>query len=172
MSGGSDSKYSKSEDNAAKLAAYLLKQYGFGVDRLYTHNHWYSRKYCPAYILPHWDKFKAKVKNYLDALNKTTATSTSNSASNQIFRVRKAWNLPKTQLGAFSFLDNAKKACKSGYAVYDEKGNEVYSNKKSITDIAREVIVGKWDNGAERKNKLTAAGYDYDAVQKKVNELM
>ena len=172
MSGGSDRKYSKSEDNAAKLAAYLLKQYGFGVDSLYTHNHWYSRKYCPAYILPHWDKFKAKVKSYLDALNKTTATSTSDSASKQIYRVRKAWNLPKTQLGAYSFLDNAKKACKQGYAVYDEKGSEVYSNKQSVTDIAREVIAGKWGNGTERKNKLTAAGYDYDAVQKKVNELI
>ena len=75
MSGGSDSKYSKSEDNAAKLAAYLLKQYGFGVDRLYTHNHWYSRKYCPAYILPHWDKFKEKVKGYMTPTVTTLETS-------------------------------------------------------------------------------------------------
>ena len=42
---------------------------------------------------------------------------------------------------------------------------------KTITQIAREVLKGKWGNGAERKNRLTAAGYDYNAVQKEVNRL-
>lgn len=46
------------------------------------------------------------------------------------------------------------------------------AKKKSITTIAKEVIAGKWGNGTERKKKLTAAGYDYAAVQKKVNELL
>ena len=45
-------------------------------------------------------------------------------------------------------------------------------SKKSITTIAKEVINGKWGNGATRKKKLKAAGYDYYAVQKKVNELL
>lgn len=44
--------------------------------------------------------------------------------------------------------------------------------KKSVDTIAKEVIAGKWGNGSERKNKLTAAGYDYNAVQKKVNSLL
>ena len=44
--------------------------------------------------------------------------------------------------------------------------------KKSVTTLATEVINGKWGNGADRKNRLTAAGYDYNAVQKKVNELL
>lgn len=43
---------------------------------------------------------------------------------------------------------------------------------KNVDELAREVINGKWGNGAARKKKLTAAGYDYDAVQKRVNELM
>ena len=46
------------------------------------------------------------------------------------------------------------------------------TTKKSVTTIAKEVIAGKWGNGAERKKKLAAAGYDYNAVQKKVNELL
>ena len=46
------------------------------------------------------------------------------------------------------------------------------SSKKSITTIAKEVINGKWGNGDDRKKKLKAAGYDYSAVQKKVNELL
>lgn len=43
--------------------------------------------------------------------------------------------------------------------------------KKSIDQIAKEVLAGKWGNGITRKNKLKAAGYDYEAVQKKVNQL-
>jgi hypothetical protein len=43
---------------------------------------------------------------------------------------------------------------------------------KSIDDIAREVIAGKWGSGQDRKNRLTAAGYDYNAVQNRVNALL
>lgn len=43
---------------------------------------------------------------------------------------------------------------------------------KSIDVVAKEVIDGKWGSGEERKKKLTAAGYNYNAVQKKVNELL
>ena len=44
--------------------------------------------------------------------------------------------------------------------------------KKSIDVVAKEVIAGKWGSGDARKQKLKAAGYDYGAVQKKVNELL
>ena len=44
--------------------------------------------------------------------------------------------------------------------------------KKTIDELAQECIEGKWGNGAVRTNKLTKAGYDYDAVQKRVNELL
>lgn len=43
---------------------------------------------------------------------------------------------------------------------------------KSVDELAREVIAGKWSSGTERKQMLTAAGYDYAAIQKRVNELM
>lgn len=43
---------------------------------------------------------------------------------------------------------------------------------KSIEDIAREVIKGLWGSGQTRKTMLTNAGYDYQAVQNKVNELL
>ena len=39
-------------------------------------------------------------------------------------------------------------------------------------EIAREVIKGDWGNGTERKARLTAAGYDYAAIQHRVNELL
>ena len=39
-------------------------------------------------------------------------------------------------------------------------------------EISKEVILGKWGNGAERRNRLTAAGYDYNVIQTKVNQLL
>ncbi len=41
---------------------------------------------------------------------------------------------------------------------------------KSTDQIADEVIAGQWGNGTDRKKRLTDAGYDYDAVQKVVNQ--
>lgn len=44
--------------------------------------------------------------------------------------------------------------------------------KKSVDVLAKEVIQGLWGNGAERKRRLTEAGYSYEAVQDRVNELL
>lgn len=117
MSYAYNDKDKKSEDNCAKLAAALLKKYKLGINALYTHNHWYSRKYCPAYILPHWDKFKAKVQSYMNSV----------SSAKQLYRVRKTWSDAKSQIGAYSSLENAKKACKAGYSVFDNSGKAVYT---------------------------------------------
>ena len=46
------------------------------------------------------------------------------------------------------------------------------STAKSVEALAREVINGEWGNGDDRKRRLQAAGYDYTAVQNKVNELL
>ena len=43
---------------------------------------------------------------------------------------------------------------------------------KTVDELACEVIRGLWGNGTERKNRLTEAGYDYRAVQRRVNELL
>ena len=49
------------------------------------------------------------------------------------------------------------------------KGGQVV---KTNEEIAKEVLAGKWGNGAERKNKLTKAGYNYATIQAIVNELV
>ena len=41
--------------------------------------------------------------------------------------------------------------------------------EKTVSQLADEVELGKWGNGEERKEKLEAAGYDYEAVQAEVN---
>ncbi len=48
----------------------------------------------------------------------------------------------------------------------------VSTAKKTVDELAKEVINGKWGNGAARKTALTNAGYDYFAVQARVNELL
>ena len=50
--------------------------------------------------------------------------------------------------------------------------DKIADKKKTVTQIANEVINGKWGVGQDRKEKLTAAGYDYDQVQHKVNDLL
>jgi hypothetical protein len=60
----------------------------------------------------------------------------------------------------------------SGTAVTPEPATSTTTAKKSNDRIAQEVVWGKWGNGAERKQRLTAAGYDYDIIQAKVNVLM
>lgn len=42
---------------------------------------------------------------------------------------------------------------------------------KSLTDIAREVTAGQWGNGDDRKKRLEARGYNFNAVQAEVNRL-
>lgn len=44
--------------------------------------------------------------------------------------------------------------------------------KKSIDELANEVIAGKWGNGEERKARLTQAGYNYQEVQNRVNQIL
>ena len=51
-------------------------------------------------------------------------------------------------------------------------GGNPGTGKKSVEAVAKEVIAGKWGNGEDRKKRLQAAGYDYPAVQAKVNELV
>ena len=85
----------------------------------------------------------------------------------------KAGDLYKIQVGAFKVKANAeammKKLQAGGFSAFitTEEGAG-----KSADELAREVLQGKWGNGAERKKRLEAAGYDYAAVQKKVNQLV
>ena len=43
---------------------------------------------------------------------------------------------------------------------------------KTVDELAREVLAGKWGNGEKRKRRIISAGYDYRAVQIRVNELL
>ena len=138
-----------------------------------TVHRWFANKSCPGnWLYARLGDLAAKV-----TANLVGNTVTPSAPATGLYRVRKSWADVKSQKGAFKSLDNAKKCAdnNNGYAVFDANGKQVYPTaiaKKSVDTIAREVIQGKWGNGAERKQKLTAVGYDYSAVQKRVNELL
>ncbi len=134
-------------------------------------------------------KQNAKEKNGTLYRVQTGAYSQKAHAETQLAKVKKAGfdtcivksgNLYKIQVGAYSNKSNAEsmaeKLKKAGFDTYitTDAGEAVSSAsiKKSVTEVAKEVIAGKWGNGEERKKKLEAAGYNFEEVQKKVNALI
>lgn len=86
----------------------------------------------------------------------------------------------KVQVGAYSKKENAdamlKKLKAAGFDAFitTQGGTSVSTSpaKKSVAEIAKEVLQGKWGNGQDRKNRLQAAGYNYNEVQAAVNKLL
>lgn len=140
-----------------------------------TVHKWFSATACPGEWL--YSRLGELAKQVTAKLGGASTQPATQPAGNEFYRVRKTWTDAKSQRGAFKVLANAK-ACADknpGWSVFDSSGKSVYTSKtekKTIDQLAREVINGRWGNGQERKNRLTAAGYDYNAVQKRVNEML
>lgn len=125
----------EAERRGALLAAILLHRHGLGIDRLTTHNRWYSKKYCPIFILPHWNEFKSKVEKYLNEikepkeekpviepgdvmykiqtgafLSEENAEALKHTLANKGFEAIVVYVAPyyKVQVGAFSIKKNAE----------------------------------------------------------------
>lgn len=59
-------RFDEAERLCAEYVAYLLKQYGWGIDRVRTHQSW-SGKYCPHRTLDYgWERFLNLIKMYLN----------------------------------------------------------------------------------------------------------
>ena len=72
---------------------------------------------------------------------------------------------------------NRLQAAGYAYDAIQDKVNQILDGsqkpaKKFIDEIAKEVIAGQWGNGQDRVNRLQAAGYNYEEVQNKVNQLI
>lgn len=162
-----------------------------------TVHRWFSNTACPGdYIFSRLGDIADKVNARLDSTStqdkdiiyrvqvgayneKVNAISTADKLEKAGFDTYmvKLDNLYKIQVGAYNNKSNAEamaeKIKKAGFDTYiTTKSGTAVSSKKSLDDIAYEVILGKWGNGQDRKDKLTKAGYDYDAVQKRVNEIL
>lgn len=132
-------------------------------EMIITVHRWFANKSCPGdWLYSRLGDLAAKVTARLNPSNDT--------ASDVLYRV---------QTGAFKVKENADamaaKLKAAGFDTYitTEQGKPVSASpvKKSVDEIAREVINGKWGNGQDRKNRLTAAGYNYSEIQARVNEL-
>ena len=73
-----------------------------------------------------------------------------------------------TDVSYRDFPNIIKEAGLNGYT----KQSKPTEPKKSIDELAKEVINGLWGNGEERKQRLEGAGYNYQAVQNRVNEIL
>ena len=160
-SGGA--KFTKAEENAVELIVDILKRYGWGVDKVTKHQD-YNGKYCPHRTLDlGWERFIEMIEDKLSPKLKT------------IYEVAQEVLQGKWGNGA----ERKKRLTQAGYdynAVQSAVNQIVKGNttptKKSNEEIAREVIQGKWGNGADRKKKLTEAGYDYKTIQNLVNKML
>lgn len=91
-----------------------------------------------------------------------TVTNKPQTTTNEIYRVRKDWTDVESQLGAYTNLDNAIKACKNGYSVFDSKGNIVYpvnsAYKVKITALSLNIRKSSATNsqivGTVKKNEV------------------
>lgn len=106
---------------AAELTRYLMDKYGVSASHVIRHYD-VTGKICPnPYVYNTtghtWDEFKRKISG---------SAASSSTTTDKLYRVRKSWGDTKSQIGAFSSLDNAKKACGDGYTVYDWNGAAVY----------------------------------------------
>ena len=133
-----------------------------------TVHRWFANKSCPGdWMYSRMGDLASKVTAKLGG---SSASNPGTAGGNVLYRV---------QTGAFSNKANADamaaKLKAAGFDTYitTKSGTAVSSAaKKSVDELAREVIQGLWGNGQDRKNRLQAAGYDYNAVQKRVNELL
>ena len=120
-------------ESAAELTRYLMDKYGVPASNVIRHYD-VTGKICPnPYVYnctQHvWDEFKKKISG--------STAGNAPEENKQLYRVRKSWKDAKSQLGAYSVLENAKAACKDGYTVYDESGKAVYGAElQPATDAA------------------------------------
>ena len=170
-------RFEKAQENAAELTAYLLKKYGWGIDKVTKHED-YSGKHCPHRTLDDygWDYFLQLVKNNMQEDDKPEVTEPADKKSDE--EIAKEVIAGKWGNGAA----RKQSLTDAGYdfskiqaivnAVLNGKQEVSEPIRKTNLEIANEVIAGKWGNGAERKQRLKDAGYSFSTIQSMVNEML
>lgn len=139
---------------------------------------WYASTACPGPYLE--SKFAYIAEEVNKRLNGSTNTTPSNTASNDLSNYTDVQLADKVIAGEFGNGDTRKTALGSRYnavqAIVNQKLSGSYSApapaKKSVEEVAKEVIAGNWGNGTYRMKALESAGYNYNEVQNKVNQIL
>lgn len=119
---------------AAQLCAYLCKEYGIPVSGIVSHHEAYKAGYGSGHNDPDnwWPRFGLSMdglRKRVEALLDGGQGEVPEPAEKPVYRVRKAWEDKASQIGAYTVLENAIRACPSGYSVFDPDGREVYTVK-------------------------------------------
>lgn len=101
------------------------------------------------------DDVRNDVKKLLNPITPIVGAGVTNKRP---YRVRKTWEDVKSQIGAFSNLENAKKACKEGYSVFDIEGNVIYTPTKSNESFLVKVTASGLNIRAEANADSTIKG--------------
>ena len=140
-------------DKAIELCAYLVKEYNLSVDNVISHQEAHKRGYGSNHSdCDHWLKRFGKDMGWFRARVRS-ATNIQG-----LYRVRKSWADASSQLGAYKSLDNAKKACKAGYSVFNSKGNVVYTVASATIKVGSTV---KLKSGAKTYTGGSLADFVY-----------
>ena len=133
-----------------------IKQLTFTGDKngTLTCHYFFSNTSCPGPYL------KSRMPEICNLVNARLSGTTTTPEVKKYYRVRKSWEDSGSQIGAYALLENAKAACKEGYAVYDWNGNEVYSKKEEYYTVKKGDTLSKigaklgvnWQNIAKLNN--------------------
>lgn len=161
-----------------RLCVNICKRYNFRLtydgtpNGSLTRHNMFANTNCPgAYLQSKFPELVKEVNSQLDGGETSTPVQETKSIvdlANEVIA------------GKYGNGEARKQALGSLYDEVQAKVNEILGAKKteskqtlkSIDEVAREVINGAWGNGQDRFNRLAAAGYDGNAVQNRVNEIL
>lgn len=149
---------------AVELCVYLCKLYSLTADKIICHSEGYEMGIASNHSdVMHWfpkhgksmDTFREDVRKALETTSGASPVVTESNA-NELYRVRKGWNNAASQIGAYRILDNAIAHCKEGYAVFNSKGEVVYTASNGSEEVYKVKVT------ADALNVRKGAGVNYD----------
>ena len=179
---GGDWKISDAAWNTlVKLAVDVCRRYNFRLvydgtpNGSLTRHNMFANTSCPGkYLQSRFQELADTVNAQLDGNVASTPSATSSKKSNEQIAdevIAGKWGNGSDRFNrlaqagydgnAIQNIVNQKLSGSSSVPKQTQKSNET---------IAQEVINGAWGNGEDRKNKLIAAGYDYNTIQSIVNQ--
>lgn len=182
-------------ENGAHLVAALCKYYKLGrptwMKNVFPHSH-FSATECPASIAGSQNAaYMKRAQEWYDAMTKGSSAPKPSKPSKPAPKpakkpAKKSIDTIAQEVikGAWGNGDDRRRRLEAAgynYAAVQNAVNAKLGAKPntptrrpgpSLDDVARAVIRGDYGNGEERRRRLTAAGYNYNAVQARVNQLL
>lgn len=184
----SDGDFKKAVENAAALVKKIMKDENISASNVVQHNHW-SGKDCPRNLRNGskgvtWNDFKAKLTEKPAAKPKPEKPTPAPKPKPSEYTGGSIVDYLKS-IGESSSTANRRKLAKEygvkGYDLSAKKNTELLNKmrkgkpaakpKKSVAQMAKEIIAGKHGNGhAVRRNSLGITQAEYNKVRAEVNK--